>query len=331
MDVIDNISPIDRKTFKEWGTFPNGDFLKKICDSVLELIGDTPLVRLNKIGKGVAPEILAKVETGNPTCSIKDRIALYMIEEAEKQGMLLPGGTIVEPTTGNTGIALSLVAAAKGYKMIVVMPEFVSKERTLICEAFGAQVVRTPGEEGIEGVIRRAREIKEKEGAFMPNQFSNAANPKAHRETTGREIMEQTDGRLDVFVAAAGTGGTMSGVASLLKEKLSGVRIVVVEPASSAVLSGGKPGYHRIEGIGEGFVPEVLDRSLYDEVVAVTDEDAMLMARRLAREEGILAGISSGANVWASLEIAKKMSGGRIVTLIPDCALRYMSTDLFKC
>jgi cysteine synthase A len=305
--------------------------LKKICDNVLELIGDTPLVRLNKIGKSVTPEILAKVETGNPTCSIKDRIALYMIEDAEKQGMLKPGGTIVEPTTGNTGIALSLVAATKGYKMIVVMPEFVSKERTLICEAFGAQVVRTPREEGIEGVIKRALQIKEKEKAFMPNQFSNIANPKAHRETTGREIMEQTDGRLDVFVAAAGTGGTMSGVASLLKEKIPNVKIVVVEPASSAVLSGGKPGYHRIEGIGEGFVPEVLDRSLYDEVVAVTDEDAMLMARRLAREEGILAGISSGANLWASLKVAEKMSGGRIVTLIPDCALRYMSTDLFKC
>lgn len=305
--------------------------MKKIYDNVLELIGSTPMIRLNKIAAKVNPEILAKIESANPTCSIKDRIALYMVEDAERHGLLQPGSTIVEPTTGNTGIALSLVAAVKGYHMIVVMPEFVSRERTLICEAFGAEVVRTPKEEGIEGVIRKAREIVENTPhSFMPDQFSNPANPRAHRETTGKEIIEQTDGKIDVFVAAAGTGGTLSGVASLLKEKIPHVRIVVVEPAGSPVLSGGKPGFHKIEGIGEGFIPEVLNTSLYDEVIAVTDEEAIKMSRRMAREEGILVGISSGANVAASLKIAEKMEKGTIVTLIPDCALRYMSTELFK-
>ncbi len=305
--------------------------MKKIYDSVLELIGWTPLVKLNKISADVKPEILVKIESSNPTCSIKDRIALYMVEEAERQGLLKPGSVIVEPTTGNTGIALSLVAAVKGYHMIVVMPEFVSRERTLICEAFGTEVIKTPKEEGIEGVIRKAQElITNTPNAFMPDQFSNPANPRAHRETTGKEIIEQTDGNLDVFVAAAGTGGTLSGVASILKEKIPHIKVVVVEPASSPVLSGGKPGLHKITGIGEGFIPKVLDTSLYDEVMCVTDEDAMAMSRRMAKEEGILAGISSGANVWASLKVAEKMEGGRIATLIPDCSLRYMSTELFR-
>jgi len=275
--------------------------------------------------------VLVKIEAFNPTCSIKDRIALAMVEDAERRGLLRPGGTIVEPTTGNTGIALSLVAAAKGYRMIVVMPEFVSEERTHMCEAFGATVVRTSAEEGIPGVLRRAEEIvASTPNAFMPDQFRNPANPRAHRETTAREILEQTDGELDVFVAAAGTGGTMTGVASLLKEVVPDVRVVIVEPAGSAVLSGCDPGMHRIEGIGEGFVPDVLDTDMFDEVIVVTDEQAIETARRLAHEEGILAGISSGANVFAALQIAARMDGGRVVTLVPDCMLRYLSTDLIR-
>jgi cysteine synthase A len=304
----------------------------QIYDSVLELIGHTPMLRLKKIGKDVKPEILVKLEFRNPSCSVKDRIALYMIEQAEKKGKLKPGATIIEPTTGNTGIALSLVASLKGYKMIVVMPEFVSRERRVICEAYGAKVVLTRKEDGIPGVLRKAEELVETtKGAFMPHQFKNENNPKAHELTTGKEIIEQTNGDLDVFVAAAGTGGTISGVARALKKKNPDVRIVIVEPAGSAILSGGKPGMHKIEGIGEGFIPDVLDTKLFDEVVAVSDEDAMAMARRLAREEGVLAGISSGANVWACLKVAKKMKKGRIVTLIPDCALRYMSTELYPC
>jgi cysteine synthase A len=303
-----------------------------IYDSVLDMIGSTPMLRLNKMGKGLKAEVLVKMEFMNPTCSVKDRIALFMIEEAEKRGDLKPGATIVEPTTGNTGIALSLVASLKGYKMIVVMPEFVSKERRIICETLGAKVVLTKKEDGIPGVLRKAHDILEKTpGAFMPHQFENINNPLAHQRTTGKEIVAQTGGKLDVFVAAAGTGGTISGVARALRKKVPGVRIVIVEPAGSPVLSGGKPGYHKIEGIGEGFIPGVLDTSLYDEVVTVTDDEAMQTARRLAKEEGVLAGISSGANVFAALKLAKKMRKGRVVTLLPDCALRYLSTDLFSC
>jgi len=303
-----------------------------IYDSVLDMIGSTPMLRLNRMGEGLKAEVLVKMEFMNPTCSVKDRIALFMIEEAERRGDLKPGATIVEPTTGNTGIALSLVASLKGYKMIVVMPEFVSKERRIICETLGAKVVLTRKEDGIPGVLRKAHDILEKTpGAFMPQQFENINNPLAHQRTTGREIVAQTGGKLDIFVAAAGTGGTISGVARALRKKVPGVRIVIVEPAGSPVLSGGKPGYHKIEGIGEGFIPGVLDTSLYDEVVTVTDDEAMQTARRLAKEEGVLAGISSGANVFAALKLAKRMKKGRIVTLLPDCALRYLSTDLFSC
>jgi len=303
-----------------------------IYDSVLDMIGSTPMLRLNRIGKGLGAEILAKMEMRSPTCSVKDRIALFMIERAEKEGRLKAGATIVEPTTGNTGIALSLVASLKGYKMIVVMPEFVSKERRIICEALGAEVVLTPKEEGVVGVLRRAEKIvRETPSAFMPQQFENADNPLAHETTTGKEIIEQTSGKLDAFVAAAGTGGTISGVARALRKSVPHVRVVIVEPAGSPVLSGGKPGFHRIEGIGEGFVPGVLDTSLFDDIVTVTDEQAMDTARRLAREEGVLAGISSGANVFASLQVAKEMKKGRVVTLLPDCAARYLSTELFGC
>lgn len=303
-----------------------------VYDNVLEMTGNTPMLRLHKIGKGVKPEIMAKLEFRNPTCSVKDRIALYMIEQAEKKGLLKPGATIIEPTTGNTGIALSLVAQQKGYKMIVVMPEFVSRERRVICEALGARVVLTRKEDGIPGVLEKAQElVRTTKGSFMPDQFKNENNPKAHEMTTGKEILEQTDGKVDAFVAAAGTGGTMSGVARALKKKCPDCKIVIVEPAGSAILSGGKAGLHKIEGIGEGFVPDVLHTDLFDEVVAVSDEDAMATARRLAREEGVMAGISSGANVFACLKIAKDMKKGRIVTLIPDCALRYLSTELHQC
>ncbi len=303
-----------------------------IYDSVLEMIGSTPMLRLNKLGKGLKAEILVKLEYMNPTCSVKDRIAQFMIENAERKGDLKPGATIIEPTTGNTGIALSLVASLKGYKMIVVMPEFVSKERRVLCEALGARVVLTKKKDGVIGVLRKAQELVEKTpGAFMPHQFENINNPLAHQRTTGKEILEQTGGKLDVFVAAAGTGGTISGVARALRKKVPAVRIVIVEPAGSPVLSGGEPGFHRIEGIGEGFVPGVLDTSLFDEIVRVTDEEAMRTARRLAKEEGVLAGISSGANVFAALKVAERMKKGRIVTLLPDCALKYLSTDLFSC
>jgi len=303
-----------------------------VYDSVLEMTGNTPMLRLHKISKGVKPEILVKLEFRNPTCSVKDRIALYMIEQAEKKGLLKPGATIIEPTTGNTGIALSLVAQQKGYKMIVVMPEFVSRERRVICEALGSKVVLTRKEDGVQGVLDKAMElVRTTKGAFMPDQFKNENNPKAHEMTTGKEILEQTDGQLDAFVAAAGTGGTMSGVARALRKKCPDCKIVIVEPAGSAILSGGKAGLHKIEGIGEGFIPDVLDQKLFDEVVAVSDQDAMAMARRLAKEEGVMAGISSGANVWACLKIAKNMKKGKIVTLIPDCALRYLSTELHGC
>jgi len=302
-----------------------------IYDSVLDMIGSTPMLRLNKMAKGLRAEVLVKMEYMNPTCSVKDRIALFMIEEAERRGDLKRGATIVEPTTGNTGIALSLVASLKGYKMIVVMPEFVSRERRIICEALGAKVVLTKKDDGIPGVLRKAQDIlEETPGAFMPHQFENVNNPLAHQRTTGKEIIEQTGGRLDAFVAAAGTGGTISGVARALRKSVPGVRIVIVEPAGSPILSGGKPGFHKIEGIGEGFIPGVLDTSLYDEVICVSDEDAMATSRRLAKEEGVLAGISSGANVHAALKVARTLKKGRVVTLLPDCALRYLSTELFN-
>ena len=304
---------------------------QQIYDSVLEMIGSTPMLRLNRIGKDLKVEILVKVESANPTCSVKDRIALFMIEDAEKKGLLKPGATIIEPTTGNTGIALALVAVLKGYKMIAVMPEFASRERKIICEALGAQVVITKKEDGIPGVLRKAQELlRSTPGAFMPHQFENINNPLAHEKTTGREIFLQTGGKLDVFVAAAGTGGTITGVARVLKKEIPNVKIVIVEPAASPILTGGEPCYHKIEGIGEGFIPKVLDTSLYDEIISVTDEEAILTARRLAREEGVLSGISSGANVFAALKVAEKMDKGRIVTLLPDCALKYLSTELFR-
>lgn len=300
----------------------------RIYDSVLDLIGSTPMVRLGRFSEGLPAEIVAKAEFRNPTCSVKDRIALAMIEDAEARGVLRPGATIVEPTTGNTGIALSLVAVRKGYRMIVVMPEFVSLERRAMAEALGAEVVLTPEAAGIPGVLAEAQAIVARTpGAFMPDQFTNPANPGAH-VATGREILEATGGELTAFVAAAGTGGSLTGIARALRAAVPSLHVAVVEPAGSAVLSGGAPGPHAIQGVGEGFVPAVLDTRLYDEVITVTDAEAFAAARRCVRLEGLFVGISAGANLHAALAVASRVPG-RVVTLLPDCGLRYLSTALF--
>jgi len=303
------------------------------------MIGHTPIVRLEKMSQNLPATIWAKLEYTNPSGSVKDRIAWFMIEEAERRGDLKPGGTIVEPTSGNTGIALALVAAVLGYRMIAVMPEAMSAERKFAMELLGARVEIVPCKNGhdgsftkedIEATLARARAIVEAiPGAYMPNQFENPDNVRAHTETTAREIIDQTGGQLHAFVAACGTGGTFTGVAKVLKTYFPYVRNILVEPQNSAVISGGCPGFHKIQGIGEGFIPAVLDASLADEIVAVSDADALQTARRLAREEGILSGVSGGANVWAALQVAQKMHPGNVVlTVIPDSAFRYCSTDL---
>lgn len=302
---------------------------------ILELIGHTPMVRLNRVTKGCPATVLAKLECLNPSGSMKDRIALYMIQDAERRGLLKPGSVVVEPTSGNTGMALALVCAIRGYRMIAVMPEAMSVERRRIMEAYGAEVVLTPcrngpdggyGQEDIQRAKEEARRLAEELGGFMPDQFTNPQNVQAHRETTGREILAQTDGRLDAFVMGVGTAGTLMGVAQALKAHDPSIQIVAVEPAGSAVLSGGSPGYHRIQGIGGGHVPELFDYELCDEVIAVSDEEAIGMVRRLAREEGIFAGLSSGANVVAALQVAAKLEEGqRVVTIIADLGLKYLS------
>ena len=305
----------------------------KVVNSVLELIGDTPMVRLNRVTIGVEASIFAKLEFLNPSGSIKDRIALKMIEEAEKAGLLKPGFTIVEPSSGNTAIALSLVAAMKGYKMTAVMPKVMSVERRKIIKTYGADVLLTPSKEFVEGSIKKAEELAEKPGVYLPNQFTNSENVAAHRETTAKEIWEQTGGKVDAFVAGVGTGGTLIGVAEGLREKKPSVKIVAVEPAESPVLSGGRPGFHRIDGIGDGFISEILKRGrrLIDEVITVRDEDAIKMARRLIMEEGLFVGISSGANVYASIKVAEELGKEKtVVTVLPDNAYRYFSTDLFR-
>jgi cysteine synthase len=308
-------------------------------DSVLELIGRTPLVKLKRISREIPAEIWAKLEYFNPSGSIKDRIALRMIEEAEHSGKITAGATIVEPTSGNTGIALALVCALKGYQMIAVMPEAVSRERRMLVEQLGGrvEVVKDDGIEGVskedmERVVRRAREIVAKiPNSFMPDQFVNESNPYAHAETTAGEILEQTNGRLNAFVAACGTGGTFTGVAQVLKATRPEVRNVAVEPSGSAVLSGRASGHHKIQGIGEGFIPKVMRPDLADEIVAVSDDEAFAMARRLWKEEGIMGGISSGANVYAALKFGAGLkTGSVIVTIIADSGLRYLSTELFQ-
>lgn len=305
----------------------------KVVNSVLELIGNTPLMRLNRVTDDCGASILAKLEFLNPTGSIKDRIALSMIEAAEKEGIIKPGSTIVEATSGNTGIGLSFVAAAKGYKMIVVMPEVMSMERRMVMKMYGADLVLTPAKDFVEGSCKKAKELAKQTDGFCPDQFANPANVAAHRIRTGQEIWEQTDGKVDGFVAGVGTGGTLIGVAETLKKKNPRVVIAAVEPAESPVMSEGKSGSHRIEGIGDGFIPDIIARArdLVDEVIAIKDEDAIRMTHRLIREEGLFVGISSGANVLAAMQLGKKLGEGRtVVTVLPDNAYRYFSTDLFK-
>ena len=304
-----------------------------IIESMTDLVGNTPLVRLSRLSEGTGATILGKLESANPAGSVKDRIGLAMVEVAEREGLLTPGeSVIVEPTSGNTGIALAFVCAARGYKCILTMPETMSMERRALLKAYGAELVLTPGTEGMRGAIARAQEIAdETPGAFVPQQFENVANPDVHARTTAEEIWADTDGSVDIFVAGVGTGGSITGVGHVLKERKPGVQIVAVEPTDSPVLSGGDPAPHRIQGIGAGFVPGVLDTSVYDEIIQVTAEDAFETSRNLARDEGVLTGISAGANAWAALQLAKRPenAGKVIVTIICDTGERYLSTALF--
>ena len=309
--------------------------MARIVNSVTELIGDTPLVRLNRIVPDGSAEIYVKLEYQNPGASVKDRIAISMIEVAEKEGILKPGDTIVEPTSGNTGIGLAMVAAAKGYKAILVMPETMSLERRNLLRAYGAELVLTPGAEGMNGAVRKAEELAaENPNYFIPQQFKNQANVKVHRETTGPEIVEainSLDGKLDAFVAGIGTGGTISGTGEVLKKNFPNIHIVAVEPAASPILSGGKPGPHKIQGIGANFVPDILDREIYDQIITIENDDAFEIARRVAKEEGILCGISSGAAIKAALQVAKDLGPGkRVIAIVPSNGERYLSTPLFS-
>ena len=308
--------------------------MSKIYTSADQLIGHTPLMELTHIEKNenLSAKILAKLEYFNPAGSVKDRIAKAMIDDAEAKGLLKPGSVIIEPTSGNTGIGLASVAAARGYRIIIVMPETMSVERRQLMKAYGAELVLTEGAKGMKGAIAKADELaKEISNSFVPGQFVNAANPKAHFETTGPEIYEDTDGKVDIFVAGVGTGGTITGVGQYLKSKLPGVKVVAVEPATSAVLSTGVAGAHKIQGIGAGFVPDVLDTKVYDEIIPVSNEDAFATGRLIGRSEGVLVGISSGAAVWAALQLAKRPenAGKNIVVLLPDTGDRYLSTPMF--
>ncbi len=303
-----------------------------IANDITEVVGNTPLVRLNRICQGLDADVVAKLEFLNPCASIKDRISVAMIKAAEEAGVLKEGTVVIEPTSGNTGIGLAFVCAAKGYRLILTMPDTMSVERRWLLKAFGAEVVLTPGSEGMIGAVREAeRLVKTTPDSFMPQQFNNPANPKAHQETTAEEIWRDTEGKVDMVIAGVGTGGTITGIAKALKRKKVSFQAIAVEPASSPVLSGGKAGAHQIQGIGAGFVPEVLEMELIDEIIRVADEDAALMARRLATEEGILAGISAGAATWAAIEMAKRAEnkGKLIVVILPDSGERYLSTGLF--
>ncbi len=308
--------------------------MARIYTAADQLIGNTPLLELKRIeaAEGLAAKLLVKLEYFNPAGSVKDRIARAMIDDAEASGKLKPGATIIEPTSGNTGIGLASVAAARGYRIIIVMPDTMSVERRQLMKAYGAELVLSEGAKGMKGAIAKAEELaKEIEGSFIPAQFDNPANPKAHFETTGPEIYEDTDGEVDIFVAGVGTGGTVTGVGKYLKSRKPGVKVVAVEPASSAVLSTGVAGPHKIQGIGAGFVPKVLDTGVYDEIIPVSNEDAFATGKLIGRSEGVLVGISSGAALWAAIQLAKRPenAGKTIVALLPDTGDRYLSTTLF--
>ncbi|MBO1741685.1 cysteine synthase A [Leifsonia sp. TF02-11] len=304
----------------------------QVYENITETVGRTPLVKLNRLAAETGATVLAKLEFFNPAASVKDRIGVAIIDAAEKAGALRPGGTIVEGTSGNTGIALAMVGAARGYKVILTMPETMSKERRVLLRAFGAEIVLTPGPEGMRGAVEAAQRIvAENDNAIWAQQFANEANPAIHRATTAEEIWADTDGGVDIFIAGVGTGGTITGVGQVLKERKPGVQVIAVEPADSPILNGGKPGPHKIQGIGANFVPEILETSVYDEVIDVSFEDSIDVAKRLASEEGILAGISSGAIVWAALQVAARPenAGKTIVAVVCDTGERYISTALW--
>ncbi|MFA5117716.1 MAG: cysteine synthase A [Candidatus Omnitrophota bacterium] len=306
--------------------------MMKIADNITKLIGNTPLVRINKLSQGSGATLAAKCEFFNPLSSVKDRIGVAMIDDAQNKGLIKKNTVIIEPTSGNTGIALAFVCAARGYRLILTMPDTMSLERRQLLKTLGAEIVLTPGAEGMSGAIRKAESLaRETADSFMPQQFKNPANPKIHRETTAEEIWRDTDGKVDILVAGVGTGGTITGIAEVIKARNPQFQAVAVEPKDSPVLSGGKPGAHKIQGIGAGFVPEVLKKELLDEIIQVSNDDAAETARRLAKEEGILAGISSGAAVFAALTVAKRQEnkGKLIVVILPDTGERYLSTNLF--
>ncbi|MFZ7943177.1 cysteine synthase A [Neobacillus sp. 19] len=303
----------------------------RVANSVAELVGQTPIVKLNRLVDENSAEVYLKLEYFNPGSSVKDRIALAMIEAAEEQGLIKPGvDTIIEPTSGNTGIGLAMIAAAKGYNAVFVMPETMSLERRNLLRAYGAELVLTPGPEGMKGAIAKAEELVKEHGYFLPQQFKNEANPEVHRRTTGKEIAEQMD-TLDAFVSGIGTGGTISGAGAVLRETFPEVKIYAVEPKDSAVLSGGKPGPHKLQGLGAGFIPDTLNTNIYDEVIQINTEEAFEASRRAAREEGILGGISSGAAISAALKVAKELGKGKkVLAIIPDNGERYLSTQLYQ-